>query len=273
MAKSHRLTLTAVRAAMRLVGECRDQGHDPGQWRRHAAEGIGALLGVRVVAASEFRWRRPDGAVSPIDFLQVGLTEDEFNDYFLPFYRSGAPSDDALFAPLKAATEAHVVLSRRSGVPDAVYHRGRMYTEYHEPVGVDATAVSVWGMPDNRVDMFGLHREAGERDISGRELNLLRLFHAELGRLIGPVLVSADDPFSPSRLPPRVREALACLLEGDSEKQIALRMGLSRATVHQYVTALYRHYQVTSRAELLARVLRRSAPSGFAGAGPSAGGE
>jgi hypothetical protein len=39
-------------------------------------------------------------------------------------------------------------------------------------------------------------------------------------------------------------------------------MGLSRETLHQYVKVLYRHYQVESRAELLARVLRRTSPCG-----------
>jgi DNA-binding CsgD family transcriptional regulator len=244
-------------------------GYDPELWRRHAAAGIAALLGLRVVTSSECRWRRPGGPILPIDFLQVGLTPDEFDRYFLPFYRSGAPDDDVLFEPLKTTTETHIVLSRRATVPDAAYHRGRMYTEYHEPVGVTASAVSVWSLSDDRVDVLGLHRDAGDRDITARELNLLRLFHAELGRLIGPVLVSSDDQFSPAKLPPRVREVLACLLDGDSEKQVALRMGLSRATVHQYVTALYRHYRVASRAELLARVLRRPQTGGTESAAPS----
>ncbi len=61
--------------------------------------------------------------------------------------------------------------------------------------------------------------------------------------------MSAGDPSSPTRLPPRVQETLACLLEEDGEKQAAARLGLSPATVH-------RHYRVASRAELLARVLR-----------------
>ncbi len=68
--------------------------------------------------------------------------------------------------------------------------------------------------------------------------------------------MSAGDPSSPTRLPPRVQETLACLLEEDGEKQAAARLGLSPATVHQYVKVLYRHYRVASRAELLARVLR-----------------
>ena len=84
----------------------------------------------------------------------------------------------------------------------------------------------------------------------------MRFFHGELGRLIGRSLVSGTEP-SPDRLPPRLRQTLACLLEGDSEKQVAARLGLSNATVHQYVTALYRHFAVQSRAQLLARLNKR----------------
>jgi two-component system nitrate/nitrite response regulator NarL len=50
-----------------------------------------------------------------------------------------------------------------------------------------------------------------------------------------------------------MRQTLALLLAGDSEKQIAHRLGLSQHTVHVYVKALYRRYDVSSRGELLAR--------------------
>jgi DNA-binding CsgD family transcriptional regulator len=63
---------------------------------------------------------------------------------------------------------------------------------------------------------------------------------------------------SPSPLSPRLKQTLACLLEGDSEKQIAARLGLSRATLHQYVTALYRQLDVQSRPQLFARMLERA---------------
>jgi DNA-binding CsgD family transcriptional regulator len=49
------------------------------------------------------------------------------------------------------------------------------------------------------------------------------------------------------------------LLEGDSEKQHASRLGLSEATTHQYVTALYRHFGVQSRAQLMAHAIKRLA--------------
>jgi DNA-binding CsgD family transcriptional regulator len=60
-----------------------------------------------------------------------------------------------------------------------------------------------------------------------------------------------------SGLSPRKREVLHCLLDGDGEKQVALRLGIHPATVHDHVKRLYHHFGVSSRAELLAYFLRR----------------
>ena len=54
-------------------------------------------------------------------------------------------------------------------------------------------------------------------------------------------------------LSPRVRQTLTRLLAGDSEKQVARHLELSKNTIHVYVKALYRHYNVHSRGELLAK--------------------
>ncbi len=58
-------------------------------------------------------------------------------------------------------------------------------------------------------------------------------------------------------LPPRLAELLRCLLDGDSEKRAAKRLGLQPTTVHDYATRIHRHFGVHSRAELLAHFLRR----------------
>jgi DNA-binding NarL/FixJ family response regulator len=96
-----------------------------------------------------------------------------------------------------------------------------------------------------------------ESGISGREQRLLSFFHGELGPLIGRSLVSVTEP-SPEKLSPRLRQTLTCLLEGDSEKQVAKRLGLSYDTTHQYVSALYRHFGVHSRSQLLFHAFRRT---------------
>lgn len=56
-------------------------------------------------------------------------------------------------------------------------------------------------------------------------------------------------------LSPRIRQTLGMLLAGASEKQIALRMQISRHTVHGYVKTLHKRLEVSSRGELLAKCL------------------
>ena len=74
--------------------------------------------------------------------------------------------------------------------------------------------------------------------------------------LIGGPLAGFTEP-SPADLAERPRQVLECLLEGDSDKQIAARLGISRFTVNQYTKTVYRHFQVQGRAELLARWVKR----------------
>lgn len=78
---------------------------------------------------------------------------------------------------------------------------------------------------------------------------------AEFCRLLGGSF-SAPPPDPTAGLSPRHVQTLERLLEGDSEKQIAGRLGVSPHTIHVYVKALYRHFEVCSRGELLARFIR-----------------
>ena len=48
MAEPERLRLKDVRAAFRLIGECRELGGDAGAWRRHMLEGLRQLVGAQV---------------------------------------------------------------------------------------------------------------------------------------------------------------------------------------------------------------------------------
>ena len=82
---------------------------------------------------------------------------------------------------------------------------------------------------------------------------------ADLCRLVGESVGAGRARRStvPSNdaLPRRQDQTLQHLLQGDSEKQVAQKLSLSRHTIHVYVKALYRHYGVSSRAELLAKHL------------------
>lgn len=58
-------------------------------------------------------------------------------------------------------------------------------------------------------------------------------------------------------LSPRHRQMLDAVMTGASEKQIADKLGISPHTAHQYIKELFRHFGVTSRPELMARMFRR----------------
>ena len=106
------------------------------------------------------------------------------------------------------------------------------------------------------LDGLVLLRAWGEKRFSERECRLIQLMHDELAPLVGRQLAAAGEP-GPSGLSRRKREVLECLLEGDSDKFIALRLGISTATVSEYVTEVFRHFGVCSRAQLSATFLRR----------------
>ncbi len=83
------------------------------------------------------------------------------------------------------------------------------------------------------------------------EQALLDLVHGEMSWIYQSDL--ALMPSQTQTLSPRQRETLELLLAGFSEKQIAANLRLSRHTVHDYVKALHRRFQVCTRSELLAR--------------------
>ena len=53
----------------------------------------------------------------------------------------------------------------------------------------------------------------------------------------------------------RMKDTLQHLLGGDSEKEVAIKLGLSQHTVHIHVKNLYKRLGVCSRAELMAKCL------------------
>jgi len=257
MRKSDVLRVQDVRDAYRLVGECRDLGGEPALWHMRMVSGLRELVGATTASGGEGFWIRPR-PIRPISTFDVGF-DARGRECLLAYWREMGPQGDPLFRALENVSPDRVITRPRSAlIPDALWYKTVSFNDYRKPAGYRHDLVSVCQVSDQgAVAAIGLSREVGERDFSPREVRLLEFFHGELGRLVGRQLVSATEP-SAEKLPPRLRQTLACLIEGDSEKQAAARLGLSPTTMHQYVTALYRRFGVRSRAQLLAHLLRRS---------------
>ncbi|HEV8607501.1 MAG TPA: LuxR C-terminal-related transcriptional regulator [Tepidisphaeraceae bacterium] len=232
-----RLKLRDVRAIFRLVGELRELGADPNAWRPHMVQRLLRIVHAQVVVSSEVHFRNNPsrGTMQVVDVgwacnedgktwqIQVERDDEQPENYWLA---SGQKQEDSQErVPVKPARKVY---------------GGRCFllSQFHLP------HVSA-------VDQLGLHRAWGDEPFSKCEHKLVRVLHVELGRLWKrDVLNDAKNPATD--LPPRLSQTLAALLEGCSEKQIAIKLELSRHTIHNYVKALHQRLGVSSRGELLA---------------------
>src|SRR4051812_8015579 len=103
------------------------------------------------------------------------------------------------------------------GPPDSNLSRGPVFGVHHSLRAVPGRADEVSGT--------FLLRGSGRRNLTPREKAVVREAHAVLGPLVGGLLAWFAEP-SPAALPPRARQVLRCLLEGDGDKQVAARLGI-----------------------------------------------
>ena len=243
-----RLRLSQVRAIFRLVGEVREMGADPDVWRPHMVSSLRTLFGAQFVVSSEIHFRRMPGGhgMRVTDIGWISDTEgaickahhereqDNFDDFWVtPSQHRGS---EAPGSERTAAGDDLIPVT-----PIVKVHAGRAFI-------LSQSALKHAGA----VDQLGLHRAWGDEPFSPAHHRLVRLLHVELGRLWRrDALRKAKDPTS--ALPPRLSQTLDELLLGKSEKEIAMRLELSRHTIHNYVKALHQRFGVSSRGELLAR--------------------
>jgi DNA-binding CsgD family transcriptional regulator len=257
MARSKRLTLREVRAVFRLIGACRELGADVAAWRRHLATGLCRLTGAQVGLVGEVEYSRR-AFNHPLHIEDVGWSCPADRRHVLEFFASGLYGRDLLaerffgFYPVKSRT-----VRREQIISDSEWNGSVVLNEFIRQGGLDLGILSQQGYGGGeRSNSVVLYRPFGEPPLPERGRRLVHLAQQELGPLLGKVLAGAGDP-GWSNLPPRWRQTLDCLLDGDSEKQAAARLGISRQTAHQYVKGLYGHFGVSSRGELLALFLRR----------------
>lgn len=262
MSRSAHLRATDLRAIDLLVGECRELGDDSIAWRQHLLAGVARQTGAAVVSEYEGVFRDPIRltGVAGWGWETSGFDQAIFARINVEMVRRSSGFIPMLPAYLAARNAGRgPCLSRCDVLADAQWYRSRYYQDYHAPSGADLMMYCALPKPGPLGELIALSlvRPLNERrDFTARQKALVQQLHEKITTLIGGSLAGFHEP-SPSALPPRIRLVLRCLLEGDSDQQIAGRMRLSRYTVNEYVDRIYRHFGVQSRPELLARWVRR----------------
>jgi DNA-binding CsgD family transcriptional regulator len=171
--------------------------------------------------------------------------------------QSQSGSNQALL-PLNGATSDSLMIGRDDVFTDQQWYNSVQFCDYLRRAELDHLVLSLQRTSIGPDHFCGLTimRSLGESKFSRRDKAFLSMLHRELAPMVGRQLAAAHEP-SAMHLSPRLRQVLDCLLEGDGEKQVAARLGLTPQTVNQYVKAVYRQFGVNSRGELMARWIRR----------------
>jgi DNA-binding CsgD family transcriptional regulator len=245
-----RLSVGDVRALLRLCNELHAAaaaGHDPEARKRRLVEGVRDLTTADHAAATVAAFGA--GAVpAVISSVRAGGADGDASadgaacawDVYRRLRRSG-----------RSVSAASPTAGGKPGAEWCTAEPGPRARTRGRPSAGPAVH-SLLPLGDGRVvACLTVEREPGLPGFTRRERAMVCALHAEAGWLYRPDVMRVS---SESRaLSRRQLETLQHLLAGKGEKQIAAEMKVRYNTVHHYVKALYRHFRVTSRSELLAR--------------------
>ncbi|MEX2673309.1 MAG: helix-turn-helix transcriptional regulator [Phycisphaeraceae bacterium] len=264
MGRSQRLRLGDVRAVHQLIGQCSELWSDAHAWREHLVQGLRTLVNGRtgfMVLSDGDPMTVCCGTPLIACGWDTGEDEARFRDSLAVPLGEIVPEAEPVFADLE--TRRFISVSIHELVSVERWHRSEGYNRYHRPSNTDGLVASARVSGPGRVEFLGACRAVGEAPFGRRELKINALLHREVAGLIGTRLAT-EQQLGRHGLSPRLRMILDYLLDGLTEKQIAQLLHRSPATVHRHVTMLYRHFNVTSRGELLSYFVHRKPRDGVA---------
>lgn len=265
MGASQRLRFRDVRAVFHLLGETLEQWDDPDAWHTHFLGGLCELVGGGRGGWSHVRIRsrlEASALAGPAPSWDAGWS----NIRELRVFRGSIdaimrdPDCTPTMRPALARLAARpplVTCLRRALVPDRQWHRSAFYEEHCAPCRCgDFILTAGLIRPIGALSIFCVDRPDDPHFLERRQVRLVHLAHRELVPLIGTRL-TVPGQLGRAGLTRRQREVLDHLLAGRSEAEIGRRLYRSPATIHEHILAIYRHFQVETRAELLSYLLSR----------------
>lgn len=239
-------------------------GHEPSEWVAallrgvcEVTEGDGVVGGFTTAAA-------PGGAVPVIDALFVhGVPMANLEAVEQMTERVCSTPEECVLWRRVVGRATRIAVLRWEELVDGDEWRGHPECEMLSALGVgDCLVAQLSSHQLSRTLGLQVWRRQDRGPFRSRHRRLLRLLQLEFSRrYIAPGPAGGRE--RAAVLSGRLREVLWLLCRGSGEKEIAMTLGLSRHTVHKYVTKLYRHFGVRSRGELLAAALRRPGPPSF----------
>lgn len=257
MSRPDQILSSDLRAVVRTVGECGELWADPDAWREHLVRRANELARSHVGTWQSLRFA--DNPIAPrmVSCTEVGWLDSDTQRHFDRWRQDQGKMVGLDRAMANVSRLGSWSFARPDLVEDAIWYASECYNDYMSLADCDHFIASIrTGRAPGAIDMLAVMRPLGERPFTRREIRLVGWLHDAIADLVGRRL-AVESQRGVHGLSPRCRETLELLLGGEGEKQIASRLCLSRHTIHEYVTTIYRHFEVSSRAELMAYFIRR----------------
>lgn len=252
MGRSRKPTLKTLRDAYALVGECRELGADPLAWRQHLAEGLCAIIPDTNVIVYELNVSRHTNRKFTSSFVGHGWTTGEARDLFLAYLACGDLAENPLLNHVISAREG-LLVTRAFHLMPVEDWRCLSLWEFVDEADLDIDSVTTASTRGDRKQAITVHRYKDAGPLAERDASLISLLQREITSGLGGRLASFAVP-SALELPFRSREVLMHLLRGWTVKQIAAGLDISRHTVIDYIKVIHKHFGVSRRGELIARL-------------------
>jgi hypothetical protein len=249
------LSASEMAVLLRLGSEVAGLPADKVVRRRHVIDTLRQMVGAATACCFEANRTGGSGLAHPGTIVYsdgTPHTDDPRQNYLL----RGTPANPAA-RPILQSPEAYLTQRRSAVLDDAHWYGSEHFHAVTRPLNLDDSICSRLRLPDENVLYMAIHREIGDEPFTERHCELVQFFNVHAFRLYhvpGKADPAKDDP-RVKALPPRLRPVLFGFLDGDGEKQVATKLGLSPHTVHQYAKLLYRHFEVSSRGELLSQFI------------------
>src|SRR5690349_9496715 len=232
---------TDVQAILRLVGGAAELWYQPALQREFTLDSLCKLLNAKAAVCYTFGDVLTGGSNACGTMTSVGL-DDAQREVFQKYLETGVPRDGVL--DVLSAIEGRVItLARPDAVADGDWYACEHHEQVRKPLGLDhALYVKIVAASIDRQTIVMLARCEGEPAFTDRDAYLCELCLSEMAWPYTPEVDYTDPRIE--ALQPRLKKVMRHLLEGDSEKQVALKLGLSPHSVHQYVKQLYAQLEV-----------------------------
>ena len=247
-----------ARKVIRLLGEVAITEGDHQAKKRILLDGLAELVQADVwswalVRSCDARFSR-----TPVAYNIVHSCREGIGDWLSVYMQRPMASDfEVVFnQPLRALALRghHFTRTRRQILSDDQWYGSEVYQRYYASIGIDDFIYSICPLGEGAASCINFYRTTGAPRYTDRDRVIVHLVVSEVSWLHQ---AGTDVPGAApaGELSPRRNQVLLLLLNGDSRKQIAYKLGLSPHTVDDYIKQLYQHFGVQSSGELFAQFL------------------